>query len=101
MPVIKSAIKKLRQDKRRTIVNNIVRKKVDIALSKAKKETKDFGVIAQAYSEIDKAAKKGLINKNKASHMKSALSKQVKPTQLAKSSSSASKKLTKKKPART
>lgn len=82
MPVIKSAIKKLRQDKERTAINDITRRKVDVAVSKAKKEQKDFTVIAQAYSEIDKAAKKGLIAKNKAAHMKSALAKRVKPTAL-------------------
>lgn len=82
MPVIKSAIKKLRQDKRRTAVNNRVRKNVEIVLAKAKKETKDFKVIASAYSEIDKAAKKGLLHKNKASRMKAMLAKKVKPSKL-------------------
>lgn len=82
MPVIKSAIKKLRQDKRRTAANDRIRREVDIAVSKAKKETKDFAVIAQAYSAIDKAAKQGIFEKNKAAHMKSSLAKNVKPQTL-------------------
>lgn len=91
MPVIKSAIKKLRQDKRRKETNDLIRRQVEITVSKAKKETKDFAVIAQAYSAIDKAVKNGLFEKNKAAHMKSALSKNVKPQILHKATGSAKK----------
>ena len=80
MPVIKSAIKKLRIDKKRTLHNNLLRNTFESAIKKAEKETKDFEIIKKAQSLVDKAVKNGLLHKNKASRIKSKLAKKVKPT---------------------
>lgn len=72
MPIIKSAKKKLRQDKKRQARNLIVKKKYKEALKVAqKKPTKKN--LKQAFSIIDKAAKKGIIHKNKAARLKAKL----------------------------
>ena len=84
MPVIKSAIKKLRIDKKRTFHNNILRNTLESAIKKAEKETRDFEVIKKAQSLLDKAVKNGLVHKNKAARIKAKLAKKVKPTLLIK-----------------
>ena len=74
MPVIKSAKKKLRKDKKRTKQNGNVRKLLQDAVKKARKNP-----TPAAYAKVsrlaDKAAKNHIIHKNKAGHIKSALSK--------------------------
>lgn len=76
MPVIKSAKKKLRQDRRKTLQNksleNFFKKMVKIAQKKPSKEN-----IQKAVSVVDKAAKKNIIHKNKAARIKSSLSKLI------------------------
>lgn len=85
MPVIKSAIKKLRQDKKSQKANDAFRDLVDQAVRTAKKDGSKKNV-SLAFSLIDKAAKKHLLHKNKAARMKSSLAKPatasttVKPT---------------------
>ncbi len=74
MPVIKSAIKKLRRDKKRRAENDLTRKKLEEGISLAKKKKTDKNV-SMAFSLIDKAVKRHLIHKNKANRIKSALSK--------------------------
>lgn len=76
MPVIKSAIKKLRQDKKREKQNNILRDTVKTAVRQAKK-TKSGKNISKAIGTVDKAAKNNIIHKNKAARLKSTLSKIV------------------------
>lgn len=77
MPVIKSAKKKLRTDKRRTKVNRVYRRKLREALKEARvKKTKKS--VKTAYSALDKAAKKKIIHKNKAARLKSRLVRKVK-----------------------
>lgn len=77
MPIIRSAIKKVRKDKTRTARN----KKRELALKSAIKKvrtsraTKDLQVV---FSALDKATKVNLIHKNKASRLKSRLSKGIK-----------------------
>ena len=76
MPIIKSAIKKVRKDKIRTARN----KKRELALKaliKKARVTKSAKDIQAAFSALDKAAKVNLIHKNKASRLKSRLSKGV------------------------
>lgn len=73
MPVTKSAIKKLRQDKKRTAANKKIIYQLNSAIKGIKKSKKI--TIDEAYSKIDKAAKKGLIHSNKAARLKSQLSK--------------------------
>lgn len=70
MPIIKSAKKKLRQDKSRHARNRSVRKGVKRAIKKATAKT-----VSTAYSAIDKAAKKGVIHKRKAARLKSRVGK--------------------------
>lgn len=78
MPVIKSAIKKLRQDRKREKKNDALRSSLKLAVSKAKK-TKSGKAVAQAVSIVDKAAKNKIIHTNKAARMKSSLTKIAKP----------------------
>ena len=78
MPVIKSAIKKLRQDKKREKQNDKVRDLMRSSVRSAKK-TKTGKAVTKAISTVDKAAKLNIIHKNKASRLKSSLSKLAKP----------------------
>lgn len=82
MPRIKSAKKALRNSLRKR-ERNLERKKALKASVKSFKKTTKGGkeaeaALSQAFKRIDKAAKVGLIKKNKASRMKSALAKSVK-----------------------
>ncbi len=78
MPVIKSAIKKQRKDKVRTVRNNSFRSELDRALKLAKK-TKTPKSISAAESIVDRAVKNNIIHKNRAARIKSSLSKLAKP----------------------
>lgn len=78
MPVIKSAKKKLHQDKKATIRNA----KQEAALKDAIKEARKnptAKTVSAATSLTDKAAKRFIIHKNKAARLKSALSKLLSP----------------------
>ena len=77
MPILKSAIKKLRQDKKRTKVNKVYRENLRQAVKQARKE-KTAKAVKLAYSALDKAAKQKVIHKNKAARLKSRLMKLVK-----------------------
>lgn len=79
MPVIKSAKKKLRQDKKRKQANNILRSLVKKLLKQAKKD-RSMKAIRKATQVVDKAAKKGLFHKNKAARIKAALAKITPPS---------------------
>jgi small subunit ribosomal protein S20 len=74
MPVTKSAIKKLRQDKKREEVRDVFERTVRIALRKAQKE-KSLDTVKSAVSLIDKAVKKHIYHSNKAGRLKSSLAK--------------------------
>ena len=74
MPIIKSAIKKVRQDKKRTIRNSRQKKVLKEAIKKYK-ETKIIKDYPKLVSLIDKAVKRNLIHKNKAARLKSQFSK--------------------------
>ena len=82
MPIIKSAKKALRQNIRRRKIN--LKRKADLKsvikqykklVSSNKEEAKKY--LAQVYKKLDKSAKVNLIKKNKASRLKSRLSKLV------------------------
>ncbi len=79
MPILKSAIKKLRQDRKRTKINRIKKDALKELIKKAKK-SKILEAVKKAQSAIDKAAKTHLIHRNKATRLKSRLSKLVKST---------------------
>ena len=71
MPLIKSAQKKLRQDKVRTLRNAATKKAYKQAI-KGVTKAEDVKV---AYSAIDKATKRNLMHPNKAARLKSRVSK--------------------------
>jgi len=74
MPIIKSAIKKVRKDKTRTARNKKRELNLKSLVKKARisKLAKD---LQSAFSALDKAAKVKLIHPNKAARLKSRLSK--------------------------
>jgi len=74
MPNIKSAIKKVRKDKKRAAVNLRWRKRYKKAV-KTVRQDPNAENFKTAQKELDKAAKKGVIKKGKASRLKSRLSK--------------------------
>lgn len=74
MPVIKSAKKKLRADKKRTAQNKGFKTLVKELVKKAK-ASKSEKAIKEAVIAIDKAAKKNIFHKNKAARFKSGLAK--------------------------
>lgn len=74
MPVTKTAKRALRGSKRKESVNKLILAKLEVAIRSAKK-TKTAEKIRAAMSFADKAAKKKVIHRNKASRIKSALSK--------------------------
>lgn len=83
MPIIKAAVKALRQTKRRTIKNLQVKKNLELLNRQLKKalagqqsaEAKKLIIALQA--ALDKAAKIHIIHKNKASRLKSRLMKKT------------------------
>ena len=75
--MLKSAIKKLKQDKKRTKVNKVYRENLRQAVKQARKE-KTAKAVKLAYSALDKAAKQKVIHKNKAARLKSRLMKLIK-----------------------
>jgi small subunit ribosomal protein S20 len=73
MPITKSAKKALRQDRRRAISNRLTRQQLKRAMAQIKKKPpKD---LTEIYRLLDRAAKKGIIHKNKAARLKSRLAK--------------------------
>lgn len=81
MPLIKSAIKKAKQDLTRTERNRHFKTKMQTMYKNIQKfvsswETaKATAFISEAFSSIDTACKKGLIHKNNAANKKSLLAK--------------------------
>ncbi|MDH4358462.1 MAG: 30S ribosomal protein S20 [Candidatus Berkelbacteria bacterium] len=73
MPIIKSAIKALKQSRKKR-AHNLLKKR---ALKAAVKKTKTAKQLPKAQSTIDKIAKTGYIHKNKAARLKSRLAKRV------------------------
>lgn len=82
MPITKSAIKALKVSQRRKIENDLTRAKIKSAVKGAKlsiaKNSKDTAAKIQTlYRELDLAAKKNVIHKNKASRLKSRITKKA------------------------
>lgn len=84
MPLIKSAIKKMRQDAKRTVRNNRTRKSVKEsvrnftdAVAEGKPANELTELLRKAYKSLDTAAKKNLIHDKNAARKKSALAKQM------------------------
>lgn len=88
MPIIKSAIKRMRQTIARRDRNVGIKKDIKTA-TKALAAKPTAAALSKAQSELDKAVKKGLIKKNTAARRKANLAKAakaagVKPTATAK-----------------
>jgi small subunit ribosomal protein S20 len=85
MPNTKSAAKRMRQEQKRRLVNRRTKSIVKTAITKARQaiatpvadEEATAAAIRSAVSELDKAAKKGVIHKNNAARRKSRLMKQL------------------------
>ncbi len=76
MPVTKQAIKKVRQDKRKALINLKVKQAYKKAIRDFVKKPTEAGLKA-VFGAVDKAAKVNVIHKNKASRLKSRLSKKL------------------------
>ena len=74
MPIIKSASKKMRQDKKRTQLNKSRKRSVKNLIDEALKKPTTENIKA-AQSAVDKLAKVKVIHKNKAARIKSRLAK--------------------------
>lgn len=77
MPVTKSAQKALKQDQRRRLENQKTKNNYKRAVTYFKNHP-SIKALSQAYTSLDRAAKKHLIHKNKASRLKSQLAKLLK-----------------------
>ena len=83
MPNLQTSIKDLRQNKRKAIYNNRIRARIKKAIKKFETqiEANDFEgakeTFTKASSILDKAAKKNVIKKNKASRKKSRLANKL------------------------
>lgn len=74
MPIIRSAKKKLRADKKRERFNKKLTNILNSSIKKAKKLASPKNT-TDAISAVDKSVKKNIIHKNKAARLKSKLSK--------------------------
>lgn len=74
MPIIQSAIKKLRKDKARTLRNSKKEAVIKTLLKKARTES-SLANLKAVFSILDRAVKTNLIPKNRASRLKSRLAK--------------------------
>jgi small subunit ribosomal protein S20 len=74
MPVTKTAKRAQKSALRKKAVNDKLKSRLEIALRMAKKKPTKTN-IKNAQSLADRAAKKGLIHKNKASRIKSSLNR--------------------------
>ncbi|SHM05203.1 small subunit ribosomal protein S20 [Caldanaerovirga acetigignens] len=89
MPNTASAKKKLRQAKKRTLRNRLVKAKVKAAIKKFNEALQSQNVeniktaLIGAVKALDKAAAKGVIHKNSAARKKSRLYKKLKQLSIA------------------
>ena len=78
MPIIKSAKKKLRQDKKRTKQNQLVKRSVKETVLAFKRKPTPVS-LSKLFSELDTSVKKKIFHPNKAARLKSRLSKLLSP----------------------
>lgn len=76
MPVIKSAKKKLKVDRKREISNKKIKASINFAIKKAQRKPTPEN-IQKAFKAIDRGTKKDVFHKNKAARIKSGLSKLI------------------------
>lgn len=77
MPITKQAIKKMRRDRTRRKHNTTIREEVRETV-KAMRKKPTVKALQQAFRRLDKAAKTGVLHKNKAARLKSRLSRLIK-----------------------
>jgi small subunit ribosomal protein S20 len=79
MANIKSAVKRVKQTAKRQLRNKGMRSHLRTAVKQYRdvEDAKKNEKIAQAYSEIDRARKKGVIHKNAAARYKSRLARKA------------------------
>lgn len=77
MPIIKSAIKKLRQSEKHALKNRAVKRNVKETIEKFKKSP-SVKLFSQLSSVLDKASKTNVLHPNKSSRLKSRLSRLLK-----------------------
>lgn len=76
MPIIKSAIKKVRKDKKRTAKNLKAITAYKETLNKIKKGgTGVAALVSKFYTQVDRAVKTKVIHKNKANRLKARVAK--------------------------
>ncbi len=85
MPVKKSAMKALRQDKKRALYNKAIKVDIKTLLKKSRKAVdsnaeKAEELVKTTIKKFDKAAQKGVIKKNTAARKKSRLMKKLNNT---------------------
>jgi small subunit ribosomal protein S20 len=79
MPLIKSAKKKMRKDRKRTAGNALYIKSYKDIINKIKKGGSNINkLLSQFYSRVDKAVKRKVIHKNKGDRLKSRINKLLK-----------------------
>ncbi len=76
MPVIKSAKKKLRKDKKRTLLNREIKNLLKTTIKSYKKSPSEAN-LKKVFKVVDKAAKKNIIHSNKAARIKSIFAKKI------------------------
>ena len=76
MPVIKSAKKKLKVDRKRESANKKARASIKLLIKKARKKPTEKSIL-EAFRAIDKGTKKDIFHKNKGARIKSTLSKLI------------------------
>ena len=76
MPVIKSAKKKLKVDRKRESANKKARALISLLIKKARKKPTEKSIL-EAVRSIDKGVKKDIFHKNKGARIKSTLSKLI------------------------
>jgi small subunit ribosomal protein S20 len=86
MPIIKSAQKKMRQDKKRTARNLMVKNSIK-SLVKNMRRTPNAKALQEVSSVLDKAVKINLIHANKSARLKSRLSHLIVSTKSTKTAS--------------
>lgn len=77
MPVIRSARKKLKVDRKRQSANKKTQVFISLVIKKAQRKP-TLKSVRKAFSAIDKGVKKDILHKNKAARLKSRLSKLIK-----------------------
>ena len=82
MPNIKSAKKRVKVIKAKTLRNKMIKSNLKTVLKKADAATDDKeAVIRNAIKKVDQAAAKGIMHKNKAARKKSQLAKKLNAAQ--------------------